>query len=205
VSAAGFLLVQLERLLIPQLLSLDDLALFGVLAAVAMAPFRCLQMGVGFALLPQLHAARTVAARRRLLLQEGGVVVCVLFLGSVVIWYLTPHIVDWFLAEKYHLSPALVLAALIVSILKVLSAFARATVTALCSTQELAYLNILSWSAVAGAVAGAIFGARWGLTGIIYGVGVGWVCRGLASAYFTLPYFREPCWAAAVSEETSGL
>jgi hypothetical protein len=191
-NAVGLLLVQLERLLIPQFLTLEDLAIFGVLAAVTVAPFRSLQLGVGFALLPQLRATKTGTARCRLLVREGAVVVCVLFLGSVDIWYLTPHIVRWFLAGKYSLSPALVLAALIVSIVKVLSAFAQVTAMAFCSTQQLAYLNVLSWSAVAAALVGAMFGARWGLPGIIYGVGFGWLCRGLASAYCAFPYFREP-------------
>jgi O-antigen/teichoic acid export membrane protein len=192
VNAVGFILLQLDRLLIPKFLTLEDLAIFGVLTAVVVAPFRSLQMGVGFALLPQLRAAKTVAARRRLLAKEGAVVAFVLCIGSVAIWYLTPRIVDWFLAGKYSLPPVLVLAALIVGILKVMSTLARATVTAFCSTQELAYLNVLSWLSVVGAIAGGMFGARWGLTGVIYGVGFGWVGRGLASAYFALPYFREP-------------
>ena len=203
VNATGFLLIQLERLLIPRLLTLEDLATFGVLAAIVIAPFRSLQVGVGLSLLPRLRAAATVAARRHILAKEGAIVAFVVLLGSSAIWYLTPLIVDWFLSGSYSISPALVLAALITGILKVMSALVRATVTAFCSTQELAYLNVLSGISVASAVAGAILGAHWGLTGVIYGVGLGWVCQGLASAYFALSYLREPSRFLVIPAEKS--
>ena len=56
-AASGLLLVQLERLVLPHLLPLSDLALYGVLGAIAGSLFRVLQMGVGFSLLPRLRAA----------------------------------------------------------------------------------------------------------------------------------------------------
>ena len=59
VSAAGMLLIQLERLVIPYVLPLADLALFGVLGAIAGSLFRLLQMAVGFS------CCRACATRRR--------------------------------------------------------------------------------------------------------------------------------------------
>ena len=56
-NASGLLLIQLERLVIPHVLPLADLALYGVLGAIAGSLFRVLQMGVGFSLLPRLRAA----------------------------------------------------------------------------------------------------------------------------------------------------
>ena len=52
ITAAALLLMQLERLLAPRLLSLEDLARFAVVATLVGSPFRMLQMGAGYTLLP---------------------------------------------------------------------------------------------------------------------------------------------------------
>ena len=70
VSAAGMLFIQLERLVIPHVLTVADLALFGVLGAIAGSLFRLLQMAVGFSLLPRLRGAATVLERRQLIARE---------------------------------------------------------------------------------------------------------------------------------------
>lgn len=51
-NGATLLLTQLERVTIPRFLALTDLATFGVLAAIVGAPFRMLQLGVGYTLVP---------------------------------------------------------------------------------------------------------------------------------------------------------
>ena len=81
-SAAGLLLIQIERLMLPHLLPLEDLATYGVLAAIAGSLFRVLQMGVGYSLLPRLRAAPGVIERRRLLFKEFRLVVAVAAMGS---------------------------------------------------------------------------------------------------------------------------
>jgi hypothetical protein len=45
---------------------------------------------------------------------------------------------------------------------------------------------------VALAVPAAVFGARWGLPGVIYGVGFGWVLRSLTGLYITLRHLKLP-------------
>ena len=72
-QAAGLLLLSMERLTVPKLLTLADLATLGVLSAVALAPYRILQMAVGFTLLPQLRAAKNGGARRSLVAREAVV------------------------------------------------------------------------------------------------------------------------------------
>ena len=57
VQATGLLLIQLERLVLPHVLPLADLATYGVLAAIAGSLFRVLQMGVGYTMFPRLRAA----------------------------------------------------------------------------------------------------------------------------------------------------
>jgi O-antigen/teichoic acid export membrane protein len=136
-AVAGLVLIQVERLLLPHLLPLEDLATYGVLAAIAGSLFRVLQMGVGFSLMPRLRAAPGVMERRRLLFREARLVVTLAVLGSLVIWVATPRIEQWFLGGKYHLSAALVLAAVITGLVKILNGFAQSAVTALADPREL--------------------------------------------------------------------
>lgn len=198
-AAAGLLLIQLERLLLPHLLSLEDLATYGVLAAIAGSLFRVLQMGVGYSLLPRLRAAPGVLERRRLLFKEARLVVAVAALGSVVIWVATPRIEEWFLGGKYHLSAALVLAAVVTGVAKVLNGFAQSAVAALAEPRELSIVSVLGWVSVGVAAAGAVAGARWGLPGVIYGVGLGWVMRASVGLFLAARHLRLPATPQAVT------
>lgn len=191
-AAAGLLLIQLERLLLPHLLPLEDLATYGVLAAIAGSLFRVLQMGVGYSLLPRLRAAPGVIERRRLLFKEARLVIAVAALGSLVIWVATPRIEAWFLGGKYHLSAALVLAAVVTGVAKVLNGFAQSAVSALADRRELALVSVLGWVSVGVAVLGAVAGARWGLPGVIYGVGLGWVMRASVGLLLAARHLRLP-------------
>jgi O-antigen/teichoic acid export membrane protein len=192
VSSAGMLFVQLERLVIPHLLTVADLALFGVLAAIAGSVFRVLQMGVGFSLLPRLRSAATVLERRELIARELRFAIVIAALGAVAILSFTPLIERWFLAGKYHLSTALLVAALFSGVAKIAHAFARATATALATPRELALLNGAGWLSVAVAVGAAVAAAPWGLTGVIYGVGLGWLAWAIAAFALVMHHLRLP-------------
>jgi hypothetical protein len=191
-SATGLVLIQLERLLIPHLLPLHDLATFGVLAAIVGSLFRVLQMGVGYSLLPRLRAAPGVAERRRLIARESRLVIPIVALGSAAIWIATPYLERWFLGGKYHLSAALVIAALVTGIAKILNGFAQSTVSALADARELSVVSVLGWVAVAIGVVAGIAGARWGLPGVIYGVGIGWLVRSSTALYMSARHLRLP-------------
>jgi O-antigen/teichoic acid export membrane protein len=197
-AAAGLLLIQLERLLLPHLLPIEDLATYGVLAAIAGSLFRVLQMGVGYSLLPRLRAASGVIERRRLLSKEARLVVGVAIMGSLFIWVATPRIEQWFLGGKYHLSTALVLAAVVTGFAKVLNGFAQSAVSALAEPRELHLVAVLGWVSVIVAALGAVVGARWGLPGVIYGVGLGWVMRASVGMFLAARHLRLPATAQAV-------
>jgi hypothetical protein len=62
---------------------------------------------------------------------------------------------------------------------------------ALGSTTQLGLLNASSWGAIAIAVAAATVGARWGLAGVIYGVGLGWLTHAIAAACLALPHLGD--------------
>ncbi len=191
-NAAGLLLVQLDRLVIPYVLTLHDLATFGVLAAIAGSLFRVLSMGVGYTLVPRLRAAAGVIERRRLIAHEAKLIGVIIVVGSLVIWFLTPWIERAFLAGKYHLGGSLLLATIFSGVAKIMNSFTKATVTALATGGEVSVVNLLGWVSVGVAFAAAIFGARWGLTGVIYGVGVGWLVRALTASYLILRHLRLP-------------
>ncbi|HET7608803.1 MAG TPA: hypothetical protein VFL84_09020 [Gammaproteobacteria bacterium] len=199
VSAAGMLFVQLERLVIPQVLSVADLALFGVLGAIAGSIFRLLQMGVGFSLLPRLRAATTILERRQLIARELRFAVVIAALGSAAILALTPPIEHWLLDGKYHLSMALLVAALFSGVAKIAHAFARATATALATARELKLVSFAGWLSAAFAIGSAVVAAPWGLTGVIYGIGVGWLAWAVISFVVVSHHLRLP---AAVAAET---
>jgi O-antigen/teichoic acid export membrane protein len=191
-NAAGLLLVQLDRLIIPHVLPLHDLATFGVLAAIAGSLFRVLSMGVGYSLVPRLRAAGSVVERRRLVGHETKLVSAIIVAGSIAIWFATPLVERLLLAGKYHLSGSLILATIFSGIAKIMNSFTKATVTALASASEVSIVNLLGWASVAVAFAAAILGARWGLVGVIYGVGLGWLMRALTALYLTLRHLRLP-------------
>ena len=196
-NASGLLLIQLERLVLPHVLPVADLAVYGVLGAIAGSLFRVLQMGVGFSLLPRLRAAGTVAERRRLIAHEARLVGAIVVLGSAFIWFVTPVIERLFLGGKYHLAGSLVLAAIVSGIAKIANAFTKATTSALADPRELSLVNVAGWLSVGLAVAAAVVGARWGLAGVIYGVGLGWFLRAAVTFALVVRHLRLPAsWPA---------
>lgn len=199
VAAAGMLLIQLERLVLPHVLPLSDLALFGVLSAIAGSLFRLLQMAVGFTLLPRLRNATTVFERRQLIAHELRFAIVIAVVGAAAILVLTPLIEGWFLAGKYHLPLSLVAAALFSGVAKIAHAFAKAAATALATPRELAFVNGAGWMSVALAIGGAVVAARWGLAGVIYGVGLGWLAWAVMSFVLVIRHLRLP---ARVPAET---
>jgi O-antigen/teichoic acid export membrane protein len=192
INASGLLLIQLDRLIIPHVLSVHDLATYGVLAAIAGSFFRVLQMGVGYTLVARLRAASGVSERRRLVAHEAKLVGAMAVAGSVVIWFVTPLIERWLLAGKYHLAGSLLLATIASGGAKILNSFTKSTVTALATPTELSAVNLLGWASVGLAVVAGVFGARWGLAGVIYGVGFGWLVRALTALYVTLRHLKLP-------------
>jgi hypothetical protein len=147
-------------------------------------------MGVGYTLLPRLRAATTVRQKRRLIAHEAWLIGAIILLGSALIWVVTPVLERSFLVGKYHLPPSLILAALVSGVVKIMNAFAKATVSALATARELAVINVLGWASVLLAIAASIYGAHWGLAGVIYGVALGWLFRAATAAYPILKHLR---------------
>ncbi len=202
-QATGLMLIQLERLVLPHVLPLHDLATYGVLAAIAGSLFRVLQMSVGYTLFPRLRAAKDVRERRRLVAKEARLVGAVVLAGSGAIWIVTPFVERWFLAGKYHLAGSLVLAAVVSGVAKVFNAFTKSTASALATPGELWAVNVLGWVSLVIGLGAAIVGARWGLAGVIYGVALGWMVRSLSAFYVVARHLRLPVAEPAAEPATA--
>jgi hypothetical protein len=192
VQATGLILVQLERLVLPHVLPLRDLATFGVLAAIVGSLFRVLHMSVGFSLVPRLRAAADVRQRRRLVAKEARLVAVVAVLGSAAILLVTPLVERYLLDGKYHLAGSLVLATVLSGVIKILNAFSRSLASALTTPRELSLVNLLGWMALVVGVLAAVVGSRWGLAGVIYGVALGWAVRTVATLAVAARHLRLP-------------
>lgn len=197
-SIAGFgillatqVLWQLERLVIPRTLSLEDLATFAVVAAIAGSPFRMLQIGIGHTLLPSLRACRSRAEVARLMRHEGIIVAGASLAAVVAVLVITPWIVDHFLMGRYPITGALLTAVVLTGLVKVANGFVAAIVQAFGSTAVLARFTVLTWIGLGAGVACALYGARFGVTGVVYGVGVAWVAMSAAAAVLAVSSLRS--------------
>ena len=180
VAGGAEFLHQLDRLLIPELLSFEALATFSVLAAIVGAPFHMLQLGVGYTLLPRLRKEPTILARRQLLRHESLVTGFTAAVTAGLLLVATPWIVRLFLGDKYILSTGLIIAGLFLGMLRLVSSYAKTIVKSIGTTTDLVKLNVFSGISIAMAVGGAAIGAQWGLEGLLYGIGIGWIGHSVA-------------------------
>jgi hypothetical protein len=80
------------------------------------------------------------------------------------------------------LQQSLLYAMVLVGFIRVANGFATSAVMALGSSRQLAWLNGWSWIALLVGGAFAFAAADAGLTGIVYGIGAGWLTLGVAAA-----------------------
>jgi O-antigen/teichoic acid export membrane protein len=189
-NVAASVLLQLERLIIPMTIGIENLALFGVAASLVGSPFRMLYSAVHFTVIPRLRDASSVGDRRRLLRRELLLFGIVIAPTSVAIWILAPPIAHWFLGGRYDLSKAIMLAMIISGLLKVLSAFGTAVVSALAPDKGLWQLSTASSAAIALSVCLAFLFRPWGVSGVIYAASAGWFARTCVAFWISAPHLR---------------
>jgi hypothetical protein len=189
IGAAVEMLTQFERLAIPKVGSLEMLSTYAVLAAVAGSPFRMLQIGTSFSLLPRLRSAPNAAAARSVLLREATTAFSVAIVAAIAIALCTPFIVKTLLAGKYAIQPGLIVAAIVVGMAKLWQSFSVTVVSACGSTRALAAISVFAWTCLAIAAAGAVVGSQFGLLGILYGVGFAWVLLAAGGTYLAITSF----------------
>jgi len=212
-SLAGFgiglsiqFLWQLERFVIPRTLSLEDLATFAAVATIAASPFRMMQMGARYTLLPALRNSPDRRSAGRVIRREALAVCAVAAAASVAVFVLAPFVFEKFLQGRYLVSAALIIAFVATGIVKVTHGFVTAMVQALGTTRMLARLNTLSWLCVLLGVALAYAGSKYGVTGVVVGTGAAWlVTTAVTTGYgiTSLRSWRGPPDPTAASRQQS--
>jgi len=173
IAAIGTIMLQLERLLVPFALGLEELAVFSVLASVALFPFRMAVSGAGFGLVPKLRATGDLARRRRLVRDELVSVGALVVGAAFCVALLAPSVTHWLTNGRYEIGTALVLAACANGAAKVFQAIPRAILTGCGSERDIALLSRWGWFGLAvGALCG-FAAAGWGLAGLLHGVALG--------------------------------
>jgi O-antigen/teichoic acid export membrane protein len=173
VAAIGTVMLQLERLVIPLTIGIDALALFGVLASIAIFPFRLLTASAGFALVPKLRAAKSRIEKIRLIRHELLAVAILLVVSTIGIVTLVPFATTMLTAGHYEIGFGLALAACFNGCGKVMQSFPRALITACGNDRDIARLNRLGWIGLITSIVGAFVGAKYGLVGLLYGITLG--------------------------------
>ncbi len=184
IQAADTVFYQIDRLLIPRLLNMLELATYGVVTSVAASPFRTLQMGTASTLVPRLRTCRDSQARRALLLEEGKRLAFVSIAGAIAILVITRPVIRIVASGKYPVDQNLVVAMVVMGLARVCDGLGMAMALAAAENRQLGEVGLGSWVTLAIAAGGATLGAHWGLVGVVYGLATGWLIRaGLAAGY----------------------
>lgn len=172
---------QVDRLVIARTMTIADLATYAVVAALAASPFRMLQVGVGYTLLPRLRASASREAILKLLRREARLVAVITAVAALAVLFISPWLEHQFLHGRYPISNALLYAVILVGFVRVWNGFAGSTVSALGTARQLAHFNLCGWGALAiGVAAAVVLAGHSGLVGIVYGLGIGWLLLALA-------------------------
>jgi len=187
-------LFQLERLVIPRNLSIEALASFAAVAAVAASPFRMLQIGISFTLMPRLRRCTERSAIGRLLRQEGLVAAFVALLTGIVVVLAMPWIHGRLLGGRYEITRSLTLVVVAVGLVRICESLASSTVNALGTSRDLLSLNLFAWCAVVVGAGLATYGSRWGLIGVLAGAGLAWLAFTAAGSLLGSRILRRRKW-----------
>jgi O-antigen/teichoic acid export membrane protein len=195
-SAAGLALssnifFQIDRLVIGRALSLEDLARYSIVAAIAGSAFRMLQTGAGYSLTPRLRACSSRAQALVLIRHEAALVFAMGALAALVVVMVTPWLIERFLAGRYSIPGGLVAVVIATGFIRIGEAFAASVVVARGSARQLSLLNHSGWIALALALVCAWVARPFGLVGVVAGLGAGWFGLALAASTLAAHVMRD--------------
>jgi len=165
---------QFDRLLLPLLLGLGDVATFSVLSSLAIFPFRLLDAGVNFTLTPRLSKAGDPRLAYGAFKAELGITAAFLVIACGGIVLLAPAVAFHLTDGRYELSVLLVICACLSGLAKLMHGFLRSIAVALGTSQELYQVNACGWIALTVAALCAAAGSRFGLAGFVAGSASGY-------------------------------
>jgi len=184
------LMIQLERLLIPVALELRDLASFAIVAAIALSPYRLLEMGTTQTLAARVRTIEAFAARRRLAKRETLMMLGLCLIGAVPIVAMGPYVCAM-VAPDTVVGRELIAIGVFSGIIRVMGAQGRAIASAFADPADLRLLNITGWMTVAfGALCGYAL-SHFGVFGVMCGVSFGWMARAIVSFLIARKFLWE--------------
>jgi hypothetical protein len=190
-SVAIQLLFQFERLAIPRVGSMEMLATYAVLTAVAGSPYRMIQAGNTFTLLPRMRSSPDAQAARRVIVSEGKTAVVFAALSTLAIAVLAPLVFHYFLHDRYVIGWGLLVVAIAMGGVRVWEGFSTTIVSALGTPRRLAQLSAVGWLALAVAIVGVVVGGRYGLIGVLYGTLAAWLVLAAGGTWLARLSLRE--------------
>ena len=190
-GAAVQALFQFERLAIPKIGSMEMLATYAVLAAIAGSPYRMIQLGNSYTLLPTLRAATDRNGARAVLRNESITAAVAAAASSVLVIVGAPLVFHFLLHDKYVIGWQLLAVMIAIGLARVWEGFSSTVVAALGTATRMAQLSLVSWISLAIALAGAIGGQTYGLLGILCGMQLAWLTLAGAGTWLALHSFKE--------------
>lgn len=184
-------LFQFERLAIPKVGSMAMLATYAVLTAIAGSPYRMIQLGNSFTLLPRIRAAADASAARKVISHEFVTAAFVTVLSTLAVAIAAPLAFHYVLHDRYAIGWALLCVAITMGVVRVWEGFSTTIVSALGAASRLAQLSVVSWVSLAVALVGVVIGSSYGLLGVLYGTLAAWVVLAAGGTWLALISFRE--------------
>lgn len=193
------ILNQLDRLLIPRLLSPGALGEYAAAAVLCASPFNLLQSGTRYTLLPKLRNSTSRAHALKLLRNEALAIFSMMVIAGSACFLLAPAVSQWLFHGRYQLGPELVELLVILGVLKVWHSFTAGCVQALGSQRALMTLSVAGWAALAIAIAGMFGAEELELEAIVSAIAFAWFVLCIASTLIAMQGILAPQGARADS------
>ena len=178
IAVANEVMAQVERLVLPLVLTFQDLATYALAAAVALAPFRMLEMATVTTLAPRLRAAQQPAERARILRWDIAILGAISAAGGVLLMLLGPAVCE-LLGAATPVGAGIIAAVVTSGFCRVLSAFAHGIAGAVRSREDLRNIQGIVLLAIAAAAGAGYLFRDFGLAVVTTAMAAGWLLRAL--------------------------
>lgn len=194
---------QLDRILIPRVLSASALGHYAAVATLTASPFNLLQSGARHTLLPKLRNCTDYRAAMKHIRSEAVAALAIIGLAAAGSLFLAPVVGDWMFKGRYEFEMDLVQIIVGIGVLKVWHSFASGCIQALGTQRSLLMLSVASWGALCIAVGAAVSVEEAGLTSLVTGIGAGWVALCTASTLIALHAARTAFGAVTSADKST--
>jgi O-antigen/teichoic acid export membrane protein len=191
-GAAAMLLAQIERFLIPRVLTFEDLALFAAVASLAVAPLKLLTAVSKFYLIPLVVAADTSKKLLNVIFHQGIALGTLAFVACLVVLTISPWLWDRILPATYNVDNALVLAILAIGVVRLYVGIVITVLSGASNTTALFISNVCAWICLGISATVATLYSHGQLTTFIWILAIGIACYGVAATALLVSTIRSP-------------